>query len=135
MKTKLFSGLIIICIGLLIHPRCKTSKESYSIIGTWTVIMEITNGPQRIETLTFSGSDTNGQITGWSHEYSQIGTYTVYDDSTVLFTFDYLSPYYGQTLIVFNGVLTSNTSMEGTGTWYDDDLGNTYNHTWTATKL
>ena len=137
MKTKPAVILATITImGILFHPGCKTTEEfKFGILGTWTVILEIFDGPQLIEVLTFSGSDTSGTVTGWNFEPDQTGTYTVTDGSQVQFIFDYMSAWYGHTRVVFIGTIISETNMNGTGTWYDDDLGRTYNHTWSATKL
>jgi hypothetical protein len=80
------------------------------------------------------GSETNGAVTGWTWEPGYTGTFTVTNGTDVEIIFDYISAYYGQTLVVFRGTITSHTVMGGTGTWYDEDLGS-YNHTWTGTKL
>jgi hypothetical protein len=123
-------------LAMLLVSGCKTSEEEeVGILGTWVVIIQITEGPVIEETLTFGGTETSGTITGWYYEFGPLGTYTVTNSFDVEFIFDYVSPLWGKTLVIFNGTLTSYSAMNGTGTWYDDDLGSTYDFTWSATKL
>ncbi len=136
-KSVLLFFMIILMIGFLFHPACKTEETcEFSILGTWSVsITFILQDYTFVENLTFTGIETSGTVIGWQYEPGQTGTFTVTNCNSVQFVFNYVSLEYGNTNIVFNGTLHSNNNMSGTGTWYDDDFGEIYDLSWTAVKF
>lgn len=138
MKVKLLlTFIVLIAMGLLFHPACKSEEGcEFSILGTWSVNISIPVWdaiPPWDETLTFSGTDENGSIMGWSYFPGQTGTYTVTNCVAVQMLYNYIDSYWGPTNIIFNGTLTGAGSMNGSGTW-DDDYGLS-NMIWNATKI
>ncbi len=138
MKPKLFTILLIVVLmSTLFHPGCKTVEEcSFNITGIWQVSITITDWSATwTETLTFIGSTLSGVSTGFKYQHVNVqnGTYTVTNCTTVQFIFNYLD--LGTQLIwMFNGSSTSENTMSGTGTYYNDWSGSTLSLTWTATR-
>ena len=140
MKAKiLLLTISIVIMGLLFHPACKTEEGcEFSILGTWSVNINIPGWDAAppyawVETLTFSGTEESGTIIGWNYMPGQTGTYSVTNCTSVQMLYNYVDSVWGQTSVVFNGTLTSDTSMNGNGT-FDDDYG-LYNLTWNANKV
>ena len=138
MKPELFTILLImVLMGTLFHPGCKTVEEcSFDITGIWQVFITITDWSSTwTETLTFIGSTTSGMSTGFKYQGVNVqnGTYTVINCTTVQFIFDYLD-LGTQFIWTFNGSAISDDSMSGTGTYYNDWDGTTLSLTWTAIK-
>lgn len=136
MRSKFVVAWVMLALlGLLFHPACKTGDDcDFNIVGTWEITLTISGGPSPwIEILTFSGTTTSGTVSGWQYEPGQTGTYTVTDCNTVRFVFEY-NGIYGYTYVPFDGTGTGNT-MNGTCSYYDDDLGSTYPGSFTGTKL
>jgi hypothetical protein len=138
MKVKLLiSSVVLIAMVMLFHPACKSEEGcEFSILGTWSVNIDVPAWdaiPAWIETLTFSGTETGGTISGWQYYPGQQGTFTVTNCTVVQMLYNYVDSYWGPTNITFNGNLTSANSMSGNGTW-DDDYGLS-NFNWNGTKV
>ena len=140
MKAKLLiSFVVLVVMGLLFHPACKSEEGcEFSILGTWSININIPGWDVAppyswAETLTFSGTETTGTITGWDYAPGQTGTYTVTNCTAVTFLFNYVDSYWGPTNANFTGTLTSANTMNGNGSW-DDDYG-MFNLTWMGTKV
>lgn len=138
MRTKLIFLLVMfVMLGLTFNPACKSGCD-YSILGTWNIIIDIPGWDVAppyswTETLVFSGTEESGTISGWNYSPGQIGTFTVTDCTMVQILYNYVDSYWGNTSIVFTGTLTSDTIMNGTGTW-NDDYG-MVNVTWNGNKI
>jgi hypothetical protein len=138
MKSKLIILLLFFAVsGLIFSPACKSGCD-YSILGTWSIVITIPGwyaAPSMswTETLTFSGTDESGTITGWAYAPGQVGTFTVTDCNLVQILYNYIDYDWGNTNIIFNGTLTTDTTMNGTGTW-DDDWG-LENLNWSGNKV
>lgn len=140
MRVKLLISIVVlIAMGLLFHPACKSEEGcEFSVLGTWSVNINIPGWDVAppyswTETLTFSGTDLSGSIAGWNYMPGQTGTYTVTNCTAVQMLYNYIDSYWGPTNIIFNGTLTSANTMNGSGT-FDDDWG-LENLTWNATKV
>lgn len=138
MKSKMMVLWVsLMMCGLIFMPACKSGCD-YSILGTWNIVInipgwDVTPPYSWTETLIFSGTDESGTISGWAYAPGQMGTFTVTDCSMVQILYNYVDTYWGNTNIVLNGTLTSDTTMNGTGTW-NDDWG-LENLTWNGNKI
>lgn len=102
MKNLFFvSFLIILILGLIVYPGCKTTKEGepvYDLRGNWIITLALTGFTR---TITFSGSPDNGNFTdgpasGW---YQVNGTAVEW--------------HYPQDEAVYRGNFVNPNSMEG----------------------
>jgi hypothetical protein len=118
---------------VLFQSSCSTGENcDFDITGTWQIT--ITVAGTVVWTFTFTGSATEGSVTGFSYPDPVVGTYSVSNCTSLTFIFDYFISGY-QVLWTFNGVLTSETTMNGSLTIYVAAGPDTHFGTWTAIKL
>ena len=133
MKDKFISILLFATLfGLFFHSACETEDCAFEIVGTWTFTISVPNVTWT-ETLTFTGSSTGGDVTGWQVDEGEIGSYTVTNCDSVQISYDYYHGHRGHTVVTFTGNGAGN-SMNGTLSWYDDYYGNS-SGIWNAIKL
>jgi hypothetical protein len=134
MKQKVMTLVLIMgLIGLLYQSGCKTGEDcTFDITGSWQLSFVITGVPLTFaDVVTFSGAAASGTATGFSSWVDMVGNYTVSNCTTVMFTY----PDSSNDVWTFNGSSSSDTTMTGTLTRFDDSAGTTDTGTWTANKL
>ena len=128
--------LLVLLAAVIFTPSCKAFIWDPS--GVWQFPINYLEGPVILpDTLTFSGSDSSGVVTGYTVGgmiSSQSGTYTKTGDFAVIIMFDFLwSGDSHQVHLTCNSSEGTPNSMTGTGTFYVNGSLST-NLSVTATK-
>lgn len=134
VKTWKIVSLVLLLIFLVLHPNCSSGEECvFDITGTWEMTIFMYGTPSNL-VFTFSGTKTQGLVSGLNYPIPAVGTYTVEDCTTVTFIFDYIFEGY-RLLWTFTGTLTSATTMNGNISIYSGKFLKTNYGTWVAQKL
>ena len=114
MKKKQLALIILCSFFLITFFSCKKSEEAqaFDIRGTWSV--EITfDGPSGTGAFTFSGTLTNGTVTGTVDGVTSTGTYNV-NDRTITLALDQYDDSFGNIQYTGSGTALDNNNIEGT---------------------
>jgi len=134
----LVTAIMVLC---MFFPSCKTAEFVWNPVGVWSVTIVGDWGETWTETLTFTGSETSGMVSGWEYLNPALtpGTWTKTGFSITM-NLNFNNGAYTNNL-TFNGTSSeaSPNSMSGTGSWveyyngsYNDTFGMTFNGTKTT---
>ena len=124
---------VLILETFLFQSNCSTVEDcEFNIIGTWEITIIVTGSATLY--FTFTGTATEGTVSGLSYPDPVIGSYTVSNCTEVNYVFDYY--YSGHHLVwTFTGNLSSDTSMSGTVVLNFDNGSEIHTGNWTASRL
>jgi hypothetical protein len=128
MKKSLFVSLVsVMVLFLLLNSNCSTAGFVWDPTGLWEFTITFDRDNYTFsEQLTFSGSDSSGQVSGFTFEGAtgpETGTYTKTGDYSLLVHFEFDADFGDHVIINMN--LTSSeaspNTMSGTGTDQEDE--------------
>jgi len=129
MRKTTWLTVLLLLAFLTFTSSCKSSEETFAILGNWTISMVYAGGyVYSGGTITFAGSNASGSISVRFPPDAQIGTGTfTVNGTTVHFTVYWPDAGYTDTC---NGTVVNDNSMNGT---LVEQPGNS-SGTWTCTR-